>query len=130
MEELIVDAENAAVFVDRRFDLVALLARMVGGDQVFAPVFNPFDRLLEVQRRGADQHVFRVHFAADAETAADVALMELNLVGRAPEHQRETIPVPVRDFGGAVHLQNVFGFVIAGDGAARFHRHAAVAPDR
>ena len=37
---------------------------------------------LNLQRGGADQNVFRVHLAADAETAADMALVELNLVGR------------------------------------------------
>ena len=47
VEELVVDAEDAAVFVDRRPDLVALLARVIGGDQVLAPVLDPFDRPLE-----------------------------------------------------------------------------------
>ena len=77
VEEFVVDAENAAVFVDRRLDLVALLARVIGGDQMLAPVLDPFDRPLERQRRGADQHVFRIHLAADAEAAADMAFVEL-----------------------------------------------------
>ena len=55
-----------------------LLARMVGRDQMLAPILDPFDRLLELQRGGADQHVFRIHFAADAEAAADIAFVKLN----------------------------------------------------
>ena len=44
VEELVVDREDAAVGVDRGADAVALLARMVGGDQMLAPVLDPFHR--------------------------------------------------------------------------------------
>ena len=46
VEELVLDGE-AALGVDRPADLVALLARMVGRDQVLAPVLDPFHRPAE-----------------------------------------------------------------------------------
>ena len=128
MEEFVVDAENAAVFVDGRSYFVALLARVIGRDQVLAPVLDPFDRLAEFERGRAHQHVLRIHFAADAEAAADMALKQLNALGFPPEHQRQAVSVPVRHLGGAVHFQHAI--VLARDGAACFQRHAAVPADR
>ena len=107
VEEFVVDAEDAAVFVDRRLDFMALLARVIGGDQVFTTILYPFDWLVKFQRGRADQHVFRIHLAADAEAAADMALKQLNALGFSPEHERQPVAVPVRHLGGAVHFQHV-----------------------
>jgi hypothetical protein len=73
--ELVVDCEQPSVAVDARLDPVGLLARVVGADQVLAPVLDPFDRAPEPQRRDADQHVLRIELAADAEAAADMRLV-------------------------------------------------------
>ena len=89
VEELILDAEDAAFCVDGRAHLVRLLARMIGGDQVLAPVLDPLDRRFELQRGGANQHVLRIKFAADAEAAADMALVKLHGVPRPAEHLRQ-----------------------------------------
>ncbi len=130
VKELVVDPENATVFGDRGPDPVALLARMIGGNQMFAPVFDPLDRLSELQRGCADKHIFRVHFPANAEASADVALIELHLIRMPAKHERQPVSVPVRHLGGAMHLQNIIGLVVARDGAARLHRDAAVPADR
>ncbi len=106
-----------------------LLARMIGGDQMFAPVLDPFDRSAEFQRGGADQNVFRINFAADAEAAADMTLEKLDGVAFPSKHLRQCVAIPVRHFGGAMHFQYVVGFVVSRDGAARFHRHAGMAAD-
>ena len=50
VEEFVVDAEDAPVGVDGGANVMGLLARMVGGDQVFAAVFDPFHRPAEPQR--------------------------------------------------------------------------------
>ena len=67
--------------VDGGADFVMLLARMIGRDQVFAPVLDPFDRTTEFQRGGANQNILWINFAADAEAAADMALVR---AGRIP----------------------------------------------
>ena len=82
--EFVVDAEDEASRIDRCPDPVNLIARMVGRDQVLAAVLDPFDRPAEAQRREADQHIFRIELAADAEAATDMAFVELDASGGRP----------------------------------------------
>ena len=74
MKIAIVDGEDAALAVDRGADAMELLARMIGGDQMLAPVLDPFHRPAQAHGGDADQHVFRIELAADAEAAADMRL--------------------------------------------------------
>ncbi len=78
VEELVFDPEDAPFGIDRGAQLVALLARVVGRDQMLAPILDPLDRAVEPQRRDADQHVLGVELAPDAEAAADVSLIEMH----------------------------------------------------
>ena len=129
VEEFVVDAEQAPILVHGRADAVALLARMVGRDQVLAAVLDPFHRAAEAL--GGDQHqnVLRIKLAAHAEAAAGVAFMQVNLRRRKPEHAHQRVLVPVRHLGGAVQLQHVMGGVVETDGAARLQRHPGMAAD-
>ena len=86
VKELAVDGEQAAVGIDRGANAVVLLARMIGGDQMLAPVLDPFHRPAEPQRAEADQHVLGIKLAAHAEAAADVAFVEMHARRRAAEH--------------------------------------------
>ena len=129
VEEFVVDAEQPPVSVHRGADAVALLARMVGRDQVLAAVLDPFHRTAEALGRDQHQHVFRIELAAHAEAAAGVALVEVDLRRREPEHAHQRVLVPVRHLGGAVQLQHVAGGVVEADGAAGLHRHAGMAAD-
>ena len=47
VEIAVVDGEDDAVLVDRGADPVQLLARVIGGDQMLAPVLDPFHRPVE-----------------------------------------------------------------------------------
>src|SRR6185437_4864870 len=91
VEEFIVDAEDMPFSVDCGPDLVTLMAGMIGGDQVFAPVLYPFYRFLERQRGGTDEHVLGIQLTANTEAAADMAFIELHLAGLAAEHEREPV---------------------------------------
>ena len=84
--ELVVDAEDEALRIDRGADLVDLIARMVGREKVLAPVLDPLDRAPEAQRREARQDILGVELAANAEAAADVALVEMDALQRQTEH--------------------------------------------
>ena len=70
--------EDAALGVDRGADLVPLLARVIGGDQMLAPVLDPFHRPAEPQRGEADQHVLGIKLAANAEAAADMPFEQMH----------------------------------------------------
>ena len=82
MEIDVVDGEDDAVGIDRGADLVQLLARVIGRDQMFAPVFDPFHRAIEFFGGDADQHVFGIKLAADAEAAADMGLVDMDSARR------------------------------------------------
>ncbi len=104
VEKFVIDRKDMAVFVDGGADFVLLLARVIGGNQMFATVLDPFDGFTEFQRRRADQNVFRINFAAHAEAAADMTLEQLNGFPFPPKHLRQRIAVPVRHFRRAVHF--------------------------
>ena len=127
--ELVVDRENAAVAIHGGPDLVGLLTRMVGADQVLAAVLDPFHRPAEPHRGDADQHVLGIELAADAETAADMGFVQMDRGRSALQHAREQIAGSVRDFRGAVQFEQVASRIVAADRAARFQRHAGVASD-
>ena len=129
VKEFVVDGEDAPVAVDGGADVVGLLARMVGGDQVLAAVLDPFHRTPQPQRRDTNKHVFRIEFAADSESAADMAFEQIDAGRRTPQHSRNLIAVPVRHLGGAVHFQPIGRRIVATDSAAGFQRHAGVAAD-
>ena len=70
----VVDGEDFALVGAGGPDVMVLVARMIGGDQMLAAVLDPFHRPLEAHRRDADQDVLGIDLAADAEAAADVRL--------------------------------------------------------
>ena len=128
--EFDLEAEDEAARIDRSAHLVHLIARVVGRDQMLAAVLDPFDRPAQAARGETDQHVLGIELAADAETAADVPLEQLQPAGGQIEHRGDGIAVVMRHLGGAVHLQTITAGVVASDRAARLERHAAVPADR
>ena len=129
VEIAVVDREDDAVVVDRGADAVQLLARMIGRDQMLAPVLDPFHRPIELFRGDADQHVLGIKLAADAEAAADMGFVDVDAARRQPEHARQQFLDAVRHLGGAVQFENVARGVVAADGAAGFQRHAGMPAD-
>src|SRR5262249_19757849 len=124
------DCEYAALRVHAGAHAMVLFARMIGRDQVLAAVLDPFDRPAKMQRRGTDQNIFGIQFAANAETAADMAFVQLNGFGFSPQHPRDRIAIPVRHLSGAMQLQYVSSLVVTRNGTARFDWYAGVAADR
>src|SRR6516165_11173939 len=130
MKELIVEGEDPALAIDPRADPMALLAGMVGGHQMLAPVLDPLDRAPEAHRGEDDQHIFGIELTANAEAAADMAFAEMHRGGVAPEHAGEHVPGCVRHLGGAIQLDYVGCEIITGEGPASFERNPGVTPDR
>ena len=129
VDEFVIEGENVPVGVDRGAHFVALLARMIGRDQVLAPILDPFNRPPQAQRRETDQHVLWIKLAANAKAAADVPLEQMHARGGAPKHARDAVAIPVRHLGRAVKLEHVAGDVVASNGATRLDRHAGMPPD-
>ena len=123
VEEFIVYGENASVRIDRGANPVRLFTRMIAGHQVFAPVFYPFHRPLQAQCAQANQHILGVNFAPHTEAAADMAFIQVDGGGTAPEHACQQVAIGVGPFGRAVQLKQVPRGIVAGDGPPRFQRH-------
>ena len=129
VEIAVVDGEDHAVAVDGGADLVQLLARVIGRDQMLAPVFDPFHRPVEFLGGDANQHVLRIKLAAGAEAAADMGLVNVDRARRKLKHARQQFLIAVRHLGGAVQFENAARGVVAADGAARLERHAGMPAD-
>jgi hypothetical protein len=76
--------------------MMRLLARMIRGDQVLAAVLDPFHRAAETKRCETHQYILRIHLAADAEAAADMAFEQIGVFGGAAKHFRKLVAIPVR----------------------------------
>ena len=88
VKEFAVDSEQAAIGIDGGADPKMLLARLIGGHQMFAAVLDPFHRAAEPQRRDANQNVLGIDFATHAKTAADMAFVQMHARRLAPQHLR------------------------------------------
>jgi hypothetical protein len=128
--EFVVETEDETARIDRGAHPVQLTARLVGGDQMLPAVLDPFDRPFEAERRGAGEDVLGIKLAADAEAAADMALVRVNAFLRQAEHPGQRLPVVVRHLGGTVEPQDTARGIRHRDRAAGFERHAGVASDR
>ena len=82
VKEFVFDPKNATLRINRGPDAVDLFARMVGRNQVFTPILNPFDRPAKSQCGSADQNIFGVELPTDAEPATNVTLVKLNGIRR------------------------------------------------
>ena len=78
MKVEVVDGKDAAFGVDRRADAMELLARVIGGDEMLAPVLDPFHRAAQPHGADADQDILRIKLAADAEASPDVRLVHMD----------------------------------------------------
>jgi hypothetical protein len=76
--ELVVQGEDAALGIERGTNLVALLARVIGADEMLAAVLDPFtgraSRIAATQASTSSG----IDFAANAQAAADVGLVDVD----------------------------------------------------
>src|SRR5262249_11453520 len=126
VKEFAIDAKQSPGLIDGSADTIMLFAGMIGGDQMFASILDPFHRAAEPERGDTGEHVFGIKFAAPPEAAAGMAFMKMDRGAGAAEHARERITIPMRYFRRAVKFEHVAGGIVARDGTARFQRHAGV----
>ena len=130
VEERIIDGEDMPRCVDRGADAMRLLARVIGGDQVLAPILDPLHRAAEGEGGDADQQILGIELAANTEAAADVAFVKLHARRCAAQHAGDLVAVPVRHLGGAMEFQHVARAVVSRDRATGLQRNAGMAADR
>src|ERR1700733_12916115 len=98
VKEFVFDPQDSTFLINRHARTMALLARMVCRDQMFASILDPFDRSAHTYRRHAHQHIFRIELAAYSKTAADVKLVQMQGIGAAAKHFRERVAIAMRHF--------------------------------
>ncbi len=89
-------AEDGAVAPAGDLELAIELAGMVAGEEMLAPVLDPFDRPAEMARREGDEEILGIELAAHAEAAADIVLDHRDGVLGEPHLAREHAPVGER----------------------------------
>ena len=115
--------QDGAVAVAGDLEVAFDVARVVGCEQMLAPVLDPFHRPADKARRERNQKILRIEFAAHAEAAADVVLDHADgLLGQA-QMLRQNAAVGERHLGGAVHGQLCRRRVPVGHKPARLHHH-------
>ena len=65
---------DGAVAVAGDLEVALDIARVIGRDEMLAPVLDPFHRPADRLRRERDQEILGIELAAHAKAAADVAL--------------------------------------------------------
>ena len=99
---------------------------MVRRDQVFHPVFHPFDRAAQLQRSEWDQKVFRVELAANAKASPNVGFDEMDAVFGHLQQVGQHSPVEVGHFGLSPHGETLRAGVVRGYQTPGFQRIAGV----
>ncbi len=80
--------EDAGLGVDRDLHVPVLVALLLGGDEVLAPVLDPLDRAAHRQRGGGERAILGIEAALRPEAAADVGRDDAQLMV-GPVHQVE-----------------------------------------
>ena len=94
-------AQDGAVALARDLQRAGDVARVIGGDQVLAPVLDPFHRAAGVAGGERDEEILRVELAAHAEPAADVVLHHADRAFGETELCGKDATVGERHLGGA-----------------------------
>ena len=135
VQEYVLDAEDAAVGVERDFGVMGLATLLRRSKKMLEPVLDPFDRPVEFHCRprnhhlfGIEQHDLRPEAAADerrdhphlplaqAEHAGEPVAQENRRLGRIPDRELTGAGVPMRD--DAAGLDRRRGAVVVAEAAA------------
>ena len=95
---------------------------MTDRHEMFATVLNPFHRVPEFARAEGDEIIFRIEFAARAETAADVEFDVIHRLFRQVHHLRHGLAVEERQFCRTRDAEFAELGIPFGQQAAGFHR--------
>ena len=115
-------AQDAAVGVERRPHLVALLVAVERGGQVLAAVLDPGDRPAQPHRGRGDHHFLPADHALEPEPAADVGRDHPDPALGDPERLGDAGPDLVRDLGRHVRDQLVVAVVPFGHAGPALQR--------
>ena len=115
-------AMQLAVVVKADLDLPVLVTFLYRGDEVFAPVLNPFQWSAEQHAGRGDRDFFRIQNELGAEAAADVGRDDANAIFIEAEHLHDEEARFVRKLRRGPHREHVEVVVVVRQHAAAFDR--------
>jgi hypothetical protein len=130
MPQLCVKADDSTLTIDRSAEPVVLIPGMIGRKQMFSTILDPFDRTAEAKSGKRNENVFWVKLSPYAESAADMTLEQMNLLGRQAEHHGKRSSIDMWDFGRAINLENTGIGIETRDCASRFHGGTGLTTNR
>ena len=123
VQEHVLDAEDAAVARKRDLGVVGLAALLGRGEKMLEPVFDPFDRAIELHRRPRDHHLFGIEqHDLRPEAAADERRDHPHLPLAQAEHPGKPVAQEHRRLRRVPHRELIGARVPIGDDAARLDR--------
>ena len=117
------DAEQRAVSRGRDEQIVGVVARVNGREQMLAAIFDPAHRMLELERQRRDGDVFRHQPVLAAEPAADVGRDHANLALGQTKRFGQPEPLDVTALGRKIDHELVVSMIPISQYAATFERH-------
>ena len=127
MDHAAAHAEQAAVSVEGDFEVPVLVALLDGGEEMLAPVLDPFDRPAQHQAGGGKRHLLRIHHELGAEAAADIGRHDADLVLVESEQLHQERAHLVRELRRRPQRQPILVGVVGGERAAALDRVGAAA---
>ena len=127
VDEVAAHAEQPSRIVERDLEVPVLVALLHGGEEMLAPVLDPFDRPVQPQCGRGQHHLLRVHHELGAEAAADVGRHHAHLVLVAPQQRHQKGPHLVGELRRRPEGQTVLVDVIGRERATPFDRVRAAA---
>ncbi len=116
-----------AVIVETDLDIVQLVARMRGANQMLAAGFDPAHRMPEPAGQKCDQHVLGIDMPLAAKPAADIGGDDADpRLGQAEQPGRFA-PHKMHYLGRGPDRHGVGARIIGGDDAAALDRHRGIA---
>ena len=122
-EEIVAQREDMAVIVKADLDIVQLVARMAGAQQMLLPLLDPAHRPPEQAGEKRDQQVFGVDMALAAEAAADIERQAAHpRLGQA-EERGGFAAHPMHHLRRGPDRHRIGARIVGADDAAALHRH-------
>ena len=122
MDELPAHADDFGVGVNRDFHIPVLIALLMRGQKILAPVFDPFHRPTQQCSGGGDVDVLRVKRALGAEAAADIGRHHADLMVTKTEHFHHAALDAMRALGRHVQRVGIVMRIVFGNDAAALHK--------
>ena len=122
VEQLAAHRENARVLVDRDLEGPILIALLDSGDEMLAPVLDPFQRPFQELRRGRDRDIFRIDAKLGAEAAADIGRRHAQPILVDDEIGAQVLVEIVRFLGRSPHRDAAARRLVLRDEPARLDR--------